>query len=149
MDFMLGASAAALANIGLLGAIMATYVQNMRLIRSYFTSGLVLVASLFIVQNIMIVIFWSNLYMAGPAIKNIVDAAAPYLFAINIAQSGGLAVLLWITRKLPMLLPAAASLGRSGSSQLSGPTCASSRQGILFPFLSSCTKARRLTRPGL
>ncbi|HUG97375.1 MAG TPA: hypothetical protein VMJ94_07530, partial [Nitrososphaera sp.] len=125
MDFMLGASAAALANIGLLGAIMATYVQNMRLIRSYFTSGLVLVASLFIVQNIMIVIFWSNLYMAGPAIKNIVDAAAPYLFAINIAQSGGLAVLLWITRKLPMLLPAAASLGRSGSSQLSGPTCAS------------------------
>lgn len=149
MDFMLGASAAALANIGLLGAIMATYVQNMRLIRSYFTSGLVLVASLFIVQNIMIVIFWSNLYMAGPAIKNIVDAAAPYLFAINIAQSGGLAVLLWITRKLPMLLPAAASLGRSGSSQLSGPTCASSRQGIPYPFLSSCTKARRLTRPGL
>ncbi len=149
MDCMLGAAAAALANIGLLGAIMATYVQNMRLIRSYFTSGLVLVASLFIVQNIMIVIFWSNLYMAGPAIKNIVDAAAPYLFAINIAQSRGLAVLLWITRKLPMLLPAAAPLGRSGSSQLSGPTCASSRQGILFPFLSSCTKARRLTRPGL
>lgn len=99
MDFMLGAAAAALTNIGLLGAIMATYVQNMRLIKSYFTSGLVLVASLFIVQNIVIVIFWSNLYMAGPAIKNIVDAAAPYLFAINIAQSGGLAVLLWITRK--------------------------------------------------
>lgn len=99
MDFMLGAAAAALTNIGLLGAIMATYIQNMRLIKSYFTSGLVLVASLFIVQNIVIVIFWSNLYMAGPAIKNIVDAAAPYLFAINIAQSGGLAVLLWITRK--------------------------------------------------
>lgn len=99
MDFMLGAAAAALTNIGLLGAIMATYIQNMRLIKSYFTSGLVLVASLFIVQNIVIVIFWSNLYMAGPAIKNIVDAAAPYLFAINMAQSGGLVVLLWITRK--------------------------------------------------
>ena len=99
MDFMLGAAAAALTNIGLLGAIMATYIQNMRLIKSYFTSGLVLVASLFIVQNIVIVIFWANLYMAGLAIKSIVDAAAPYLFAINIAQSGGLAVLLWITRK--------------------------------------------------
>jgi hypothetical protein len=99
MDFMLSAAGAALTNIGLLGAIMATYIQNMRLIKSYFTSGLVLVASLFIVQNIVIVIFWSNLYMAGPAIKGIVDAAAPYLFAINIAQSGGLAVLLWITRK--------------------------------------------------
>ena len=99
MDFMLGAAAAALTNIGLLGAIMATYIQNMRLIKSYFTSGLVLVASLFIIQNIVIVIFWSNLYMAGPAIKSVVDAAAPYLFAINTAQSGGLAVLLWITRK--------------------------------------------------
>jgi hypothetical protein len=99
MDFMLGAAAAALTNIGLLGAIMATYIQNMRLIKSYFTSGLVLVASLFIVQNIVIVIFWSNLYMAGPAIKSVVDAAAPYLFAINTAQSGGLGVLLWITRK--------------------------------------------------
>lgn len=99
MDFMLGAAAAALLNIGLLGAIMATYVQNLRLIKSYFTFGLVLVASLFIIQNIVIVIFWSNLYAAGPAIKDIVDAAAPYLFAINAAQSGGLAVLLWITRK--------------------------------------------------
>ncbi|HEV8387868.1 MAG TPA: hypothetical protein VGQ03_09625 [Nitrososphaera sp.] len=99
MDFMLGAAAAALLNIGLLGAIMVTYLQNLRLIRSYFTFGLVLVASLFIVQNIVIVIFWSNLYSAGPAIKNVVDAAAPYLFAINTAQSAGLAVLLWITRK--------------------------------------------------
>ena len=99
MDFMLGAAAAALLNIGLLGAIMVTYLQNLRLIRSYFTFGLVLVASLFIVQNIVIVIFWSNLYSAGPAIENVVDAAAPYLFAINTAQSAGLAVLLWITRK--------------------------------------------------
>ena len=99
MDFMLGAAAAALLNIGLLGAIMVTYLQNLRLIKSYFTLGLVLVASLFIVQNIVIVIFWSNLYTAGPAIKDIVDAAAPYLFAINSAQSAGLAILLWITRK--------------------------------------------------
>lgn len=99
MDFMLAAAAAALLNIGLLGAIIATYIQNMRLIRSYFTAGLVLVASLFIVQNIVIVIFWSNLYMAGPSIKNIVDAAAPYLFGINAAQSAGLSVLLWITRR--------------------------------------------------
>jgi len=99
MDFMLSAAGAALLNICLLGGIMATYIQNMRLIKSYFTAGLVLVASLFIVQNIVIVIFWSNLYTAGPAIKDIVDAAAPYLFAINAAQSAGLAVLLWITRK--------------------------------------------------
>ena len=99
MDFMLAAAGAAIANIGLLFVIIATYIQNARLIRSYFTYGLVLVASLFIIQNIVIVVFWFNLYTAGPAIKDIVDAAAPYLFAINIAQTGGLSVLLWITRK--------------------------------------------------
>lgn len=99
MDFMLGAAGAAIANIGLLTVIIATYIQNARLLRSYFTYGLVLVASLFILQNIVIVVFWFNLYTAGPAIKNIVDAAAPYLFAINIAQSGGLSVLFWITRR--------------------------------------------------
>jgi hypothetical protein len=99
IDFMLAAAAAALINIGLLGGLIATYVQNMRLIKSYFTIGLVLVASLFMAQNIVIVVFWSKLYIAGPSIKNIVDAAAPYLFAINVAQSAGLAVLLWITRK--------------------------------------------------
>jgi hypothetical protein len=99
MDFMLAAAVAALLNIGLLGGIVATYIQNMRLIRSYFTIGLVIVASLFVVQNIVIVVFWSTLYMAGPSIKNIIDAAAPYLFAINVAQSAALAVLFWITRR--------------------------------------------------
>jgi hypothetical protein len=99
MDFMLAAAVAALLNIGLLGSIVATYIQNMRLIRSYFTIGLVVVASLFVVQNIVIVVFWSTLYMAGPSIKNIIDAAAPYLFAINVAQSAALAVLFWITRR--------------------------------------------------
>jgi hypothetical protein len=96
---MLGAAAAALTNIGLLGGIIALYIQSLKVIRSYFTWGLVIVAALFIVQNIVIVVFWSNLYMAGPAIKNVVDSAAPYLFAINAAQSGGLAVLFWITRR--------------------------------------------------
>jgi hypothetical protein len=99
MDFMLAAAGAAITNIGLLAVMITTYIQNARLIKSYFTYGLILVASLFIIQNIVIVIFWFNLYTAGPFIKNIVDSAAPYLFAINVAQSGGLSVLLWITQK--------------------------------------------------
>jgi hypothetical protein len=96
---MLAAAGAAITNIGLLGAVIFTYVQNLRLIKSYFTVGLVFVVSLFIVQNIVIVVFWFNLYIAGPAIKNIVDAAAPYLFFINFAQTCGLSVLLWISRR--------------------------------------------------
>ena len=99
MDFMLAAAGAAIVNIGLLIAITYTYIQNIRLIKSYFTYGLTIVAVLFIIQNIVIIVFWFNLYMAGPSIKVIVDAAAPYLFFINLAQSIGLAVLLWITRK--------------------------------------------------
>lgn len=99
MDFMLAAAGAAIANIGLLGVIIATYLQNIRVIKSYFTYGLAIVASLFMVQNIVIVIFWSTLYMAGPSIQGIVNSAAPYLFAINLAQTGGLSILLWITRK--------------------------------------------------
>lgn len=96
---MIAAAVAALLNIALLSTVIFTYIQNLRLIKSYFTYGLVIVASLFIVQNIVIVIFWSQLYLAGPAIKDIVDAAAPYLFAINLAQTAGLAILVWITRK--------------------------------------------------
>ncbi len=99
MDFMLGAAGAAITNIGLLGAVVFTYAQNLRFVKSYFTMGLILVASLFMVQNIVIVIFWFNLYFAGQAIKNIADAAAPYLFFINLAQTCGLAVLLWIARR--------------------------------------------------
>jgi hypothetical protein len=78
---------------------MFTSIQNIRIKRSYITYGFVVFAAIFIVQNIVIVIFRSNLYMAGPAIKSIVDAVAPYLFAINTAQSGGLAMLCWITRR--------------------------------------------------
>ena len=96
---MLAAAGAAITNIGLLAVIITTYIQNARLIKSYFTYGLILVASLFIIQNIVIVIFWFNLYTAGPSIKNVVESAAPYLFTINVAQSGGLSVLLWITKK--------------------------------------------------
>ena len=96
---MIGAAIAALTNIGLLGCIIAIYVQNTRLLKSYFTYGLVLVASLFMLQNIVIVIFWFNLYLAGPAIKNIVDCASPYLFFINLSHSVGIEILLWISRK--------------------------------------------------
>ncbi len=51
------------------------------------------------VQNIVIVIFWFNLYTAGPSIQAIVDAAAPYLFIINLAQTIGLGVMVWINIK--------------------------------------------------
>jgi hypothetical protein len=35
-----------------------------------------------------------EVYIASPLIQNVVNAAAPYLFAINVAQSFGLAVIM-------------------------------------------------------
>ncbi len=83
MDFMLAAAVAALLNIGLLGGIVATYIQNMRLIRSYFTIGLVVVASLFVVQNIVIVIFWSSVGSAVMDNKKIVMPMKNCVFSFS------------------------------------------------------------------
>ena len=99
VDFMLAAVVAAFLNIGLLLVTIGTYVQNMRVIRSYYTSGLVLVASLLMIQNIVIVLFWFTLYMDDKALMMSADMVAHYLFAINVIQTIGLSILVWITRR--------------------------------------------------
>ena len=96
---MLGAVVSALLNIALLLVVIATYVQNMRVIRSYYTSGLVLVAVLLMIQNIVIILFWSTLYMDDKALMMSADMVSHYLFAINVIQTIGLSVLVWITRR--------------------------------------------------
>ena len=99
VDFMLAAVVAAFLNIGLLLVIIGTYIQNMRVIRSYYTSGLVLVASLLMIQNIVIVLFWSTLYMDDKTLMMSADMVAHYLFTINVIQTIGLSILVWITRR--------------------------------------------------
>ncbi len=99
VDFMLAAVVSAFLNIGLLLVAIATYAQNLRVIRSYYTSGLVIVATLLLIQNIVIVLFWFTLYMDDKALMMSVDMIAHYLFAINIIQTVGLSVLVWITRR--------------------------------------------------
>jgi hypothetical protein len=96
---MLAAVVSAFLNIVLLLIVIGTYVQNMRVIRSYYTSGLVLVAVLLMIQNIVIVLFWSTLYMDDKALMMSADMVSHYLFAINVIQSIGLSVLVWITRR--------------------------------------------------
>ena len=99
VDFMLAAVVSAFLNICLLGVAIGTYVQNLRVIRSYYTSGLVLVAFLLMIQNIVIVLFWFTLYMDDKALMMSADMVAHYLFVINIIQTIGLSVLVWITRR--------------------------------------------------
>ena len=99
VDFMLAAVVSAFLNIGLLLIAITTYVQNLRVIRSYYTSGLVLVTILLMIQNIVIILFWSTLYMDDTALMMSADMVAHYLFAINVIQTIGLSVLVWITRR--------------------------------------------------
>jgi len=99
VDFMLAAVVSAFLNICLLLVVIFTYAQNWRVIRSYYTSGLVLVAALLLIQNIVIVLFWFTLYMDDKALMMSADMVAHYLFAINVIQTIGLSVLVWITRR--------------------------------------------------
>jgi len=99
IDFMLAAVVSAFLNIGLLLIIIGTYIQNMRVIRSYYTSGLVLVAVMLMLQNVVIVLFWSTLYMNDKALMMSADTVSHYLFTINVMQTIGLSVLVWITRR--------------------------------------------------
>jgi hypothetical protein len=99
VDFMLAAVISAFLNICLLLIAILTYVQNLKVIRSYYTSGLVLVAVLLLIQNIVIILFWFTLYMDDKALMMSADMVAHYLFAINVIQTIGLSVLVWITRR--------------------------------------------------
>ena len=96
---MLAAIVAALLNVGLLLVTMGTYIQGMSVIRSYYTSGLVLVAVLLLFQNIVMILFWATLYMDDKALMMSIDMISHYLFVINIIQTVGLSVLVWITRR--------------------------------------------------
>ncbi|QLH06307.1 hypothetical protein [Nitrosopumilus ureiphilus] len=99
IDFMLAAVVSAFLNIALLLVVIGTYLQNMKVIRSYYTSGLVLVAALLMLQNIVIVLFWSTLYMDDKSLMMSADMVSHYLFVINIIQTVGLSILVWITRR--------------------------------------------------
>ncbi len=99
IDFMLAAVVSAFLNIGLLLVIIGTYIQNMRVIRSYYTFGLVLVAAMLMIQNIVMVLFWSTLYMDDKSLMMSIDTISHYLFAINVIQTIGLSILVWITRR--------------------------------------------------
>lgn len=99
IDYTIGTVIVAGINIVLLGIIISIYVQNLRIIKSYYTVGLVLVTSLLLIQNIVIIGFWQTLYMHSSEIMKTVDMISHYLFTITIVQTAGLSILLWITKR--------------------------------------------------
>lgn len=84
-------------NVAMVLALVALYFQSWRRVRSALTAGLMLFALFFLVQNAVIIIFWFVLYGLVPQAQAIVEAAAPYLTAINALESVALGNLLRIT----------------------------------------------------
>lgn len=98
-DYTFASVIFAFVNIVLLGILIATYAQNLRIIRSYFTIGMVFVAAMLLIQNIMIIGFWSTLYMESSSFMKTIDMVSHYMFVINLVQTIGLSILVWITRR--------------------------------------------------
>lgn len=84
-------------NVAIVLALMGLYLQSWRKLRSSLSVSLTTFAGFFLVQNLVIIVFWLILYSIVPSAHDIVVAAAPYLTAINALESIGLANLLRVT----------------------------------------------------
>lgn len=89
----------AFVNVALVGLLIYAYVQSWRKVRSGFTASLILFASFFLIQNLVIIIFWFVLYGLVPSAQPVVEGAAPYLTAINAMEAIGLGSLTRVTWK--------------------------------------------------
>ena len=98
-DFTFASVVLAFINIILLGIVLGTFLQNLRVIQSYYTMGLVIVAVMLLIQNVLIIGFWQTLYMESSQFMMTIDMISHYLFVINLMQTIGLSILVWITRK--------------------------------------------------
>ena len=84
-------------NVAFVLVLVALYIQSWRRVRSSISLALISFAVFFLIQNLVIIVFWYVLYGLVPAAQEIVVAAAPYLVAINALETFGLANLVRIT----------------------------------------------------
>ena len=87
----------AVANVVLVLLLMALYYQSWKRIRSTFTASLIVFSLFFLIQNVVIVVFWFRLYDLVPAAQAIVVEAAPYLVLINLFETAALGGLVRVT----------------------------------------------------
>jgi hypothetical protein len=89
----------ALLNVGLVLLLIYAYLQSWRKFRSSFTTSLVIFATFFLLQNLVIVIFWYFLYTLVSSAQPLVESAAPYLVLVNAMETVGLGSLTLTTWK--------------------------------------------------
>ena len=78
-------------NIILLIALIAIYANSFRKIRAQFTAGLIFFSAIFLVQNLLA--FYSYIAM----FMYYANAVAGLVMVITLAQTAGLAILVWLS----------------------------------------------------
>ncbi|MDE1853833.1 MAG: hypothetical protein KGI38_08835 [Thaumarchaeota archaeon] len=77
-------------NVALVVALISLYFQSWRRMHSSMSVSLMTFAGFFLLQNVVIIVFWFVLYGLVPQAQSVVTGAAPYLTAINALESVGL-----------------------------------------------------------
>jgi hypothetical protein len=86
-----GAAAFSLANILLLVGLIAVYANAFRKIKAAFTAGLLFFAGIFLLQNLLAFYSYVAMFMYYASDVEML------VMAITVAQTAGLAVLLWLS----------------------------------------------------
>lgn len=84
-------------NVAFVLVLMVLYFQSWRRVHSSLSVSLVTFAGFFLIQNLVIIVFWFVLYGLVPQAQAVVEGAAPYLTAINALESIGLGNLVRVT----------------------------------------------------
>lgn len=84
-------------NVAFVLVLMVLYFQSWRRVRSSLSVSLVTFAGFFLIQNLVIIVFWFVLYGLVPQAQAVVEGAAPYLTAINALETIGLGNLVRVT----------------------------------------------------
>lgn len=90
-------AAVAFLNIALTLTLLYIYGQNHRTMKTYFTLGLLVFATLFVVLNLAVVGLWFFLYTNITVAQLFVNQAMTYILIINLVESIGLLSLLRVT----------------------------------------------------
>lgn len=87
----------AFTNVFLVTMLIYMYYDSWRKFRSSIAITLTLFGFFFLVQNVVIIIFWYYLYMLVPSAQDFVLSAAPFLVAVNATETVALANLVRIS----------------------------------------------------
>jgi hypothetical protein len=88
-ELMIAATLFSLFNVILLCVLISVYVNSFRRIRAQFTAGLIFFAALFLVQNLIALYSFLSMFMY------FASGVTGLVLAITVAQTAGLAVLVW------------------------------------------------------